>query len=183
MKAIKVLCFLMLWTIVGCSSSFQYFEHPETQNYQGYWEPELPGDVFEEHPDLIDAGILFVPRVKELAWEPDHRASIFLYTQKRARIKVDRIAISCDQPEASASLEINKTVEISAIDKHSGLFRGEVPAIFEGAKGASDVLAARQVTMAIHYRVLPSGGQKEKRFVLRKKVKLGRALSDIFAAA
>lgn len=183
MKAFRCLCLLMLSAVAGCTPSFQYFEHPETQRYQGYWEPELPADVFKKDPGLADSGILILPGVGALAGEPDHRASIFIYSRKPTRIKIDRVVISRDRPEDSSTLDIHGTLEISSIDKHSGLFRGVVPVVFEGVEGASQVLASRRVTMAIHYRIPSSQGRGEKRFILTRKVKIGKAFSDILAAA
>ncbi|QJE96122.1 hypothetical protein [Luteolibacter luteus] len=121
--------------------------------------------------------------MRELAWQSDQSGAVFFYARRKAGIWMDRVEISDEKSGASATLMIRKKVEISSVDEHSDFHRGAIRVDFKGLPGADRVLAGSAVIMTIYYQIPPSGSSGEKRFVLKKKVRIGRTLSDILAAA
>lgn len=187
MKLHLCLPLLTILALAGCgvpSSSLAYFEHRESTPFTGKsMSVEVSRQIFEAHLELRDGPLLIVPDVRSLAWEADHRTTVHFFAKSPLQIEIDRIEITSGDRRNTAVLKIKRTTRLSKIPQEPGLFGGEVTTLLGIAEGASSVLAKSPVEMVIYYRSASSGKLLQKRFALKRSIKLGQTMSDIFAAA
>jgi len=139
--------------------------------------------VFDAHPELRDGTVLIVPSVRSLTWEPNYRASVHFFATAPGRIEIDRIEITSRGRPSPAVLKVEYTAQLSKVPNQKGLFEGGVAAHFKEAEGAAEVLAKSPVEMVMFYRHAGSGPWLQKRFVLKRSIKIGQTIFDILAAA
>lgn len=172
-----------LLALCGCSS-MAYFEHHESRPFIGQgMSVDVSREVFDAHPELRDGTVLIVPDVRSLAWEPGHRAIIHFFATSARRIEIDRIEITSRGRPKPVVLKLNSTARLSEFPEEPGLFGGGVAAPFEEAEGAAEVLAKSPVEMVMFYRPAGSEPWLQKRFVLKRSIKIGQTTFDILAAA
>lgn len=178
-------CLLLLAVLAlsGCSS-VSYFEHRESSPFIGRgMSVDVSREIFDAHPELRDGTVLIVPNVRSLAWEPNHRATVHFFAASPCRIEIDRIEIASKGRPAPAVLKVNYMTQLSKVPNGNGLFKGGVAAHLNETEGAAEVLAKSPVEMVMFYRLAGSGPWLQKRFVLKRSIKIGQTIFDILAAA
>jgi hypothetical protein len=176
MKNLNIILSIVAILLTGCKVvHFEVFEHAETQKYQRQFVTELPSNVFEKHANLVDSGILFIPKLRELALEPSYRSFVSFYSKQKNEIFVDRIIISTEDPEEKATLIVKKTIEITEIDETTGFLRSSVPAFFGDVENAGRILLRDTVRMSVYYRIAGHNTERRMDFILIRKEVSDRA--------
>lgn len=174
---------LAVLVLCGCSS-MAYFEHRESRPFIGQgMSVDVSREIFDGHPELRDGTVLIVPNVRSLTWKPNYRTSVHFFATSPRRIEIDRVEIASRGRPTPAVLKVEYTARLSKLPEDPELFGDGVALHFKEAEGAAEVLGESPVEMVMFYRPTGSGPWLQKRFVLKRSIKIGQTIFDILAAA